>query len=320
VGRRALEALERLAMTSLLFLVGFALVWVPTFLIELGGSFDSYYRRFFGFFSADSGWGTFPGARFEVFPEALLRDRTAPLLGLCALILVGTFQLRRRRASLVAWLSMMLLLWLALAYGYYKNQGGGGLHYYFEYFVFVWVFVVHSLGKARHFGPLPRAAISALVLSCLPWTTLLGHCERAYEMRTRARTFVEQVAQKTQGEPIFGEDTHLFKTEYRGEVVDTGDAVHAMARSKYLGEAFSSTYRNYVFGLQRSPPRFVLVAVLQESPFHTIMTPTLRGLLLRRYQRVLIARDSAFALGGSQALYELRPTHRTTSRSARPLE
>jgi hypothetical protein len=85
----------------------------------------------------------------------------------------------------------------------------------------------------------------------MPWATLLAHGERAEKMRDEARIFVADVAEKTGGEPVFGEGTHLFKTEYRGEVVDTGDAVHAMAHVR----AFSRPFRcNHFFRPSSSSP------------------------------------------------------------------
>lgn len=310
-------ALEQLGMATLLYLAGFALVWVPTFLIELGGSFQTYYSRFFGFFSAESGWGTFAGPSFELFPETLLQGRTAPLLAFASLVLLGAYRLRKRRAELAAWLFMLALLWVSLAYGYYKNQAGGGLHYFLEFFVVAWVFVLHSLGKRDRFGGAARVGIFALVVACMPWPSVLDRIEQAFDARARARTFLEQVALRTHGEPIFGEGTHLFKTSYRGEVVDTGDAVHATAMSQYFGKAFTFTYLTYIRELRRAPPRFVMVAVLREQPFRGIMTPTLTTLIQKRYRRVLIARNSAFALGGSQALYELRQVSKTRPNKAR---
>ena len=51
-----------------LYAAGFAVVWLAVFELELHGDFQLYFRHFFGFFSHDSGWGTFPGGSFQMFP------------------------------------------------------------------------------------------------------------------------------------------------------------------------------------------------------------------------------------------------------------
>ncbi len=308
LGHRVRFALEEVIMGSVLFLAGFALIWLPTFLIELHGDFTSYYDHFFGFFTAKSGWGTFPGAQFELFPRSLLEARLEPLSVFVLLLVLGCYRLRKQRLELAAWIAMLLLMWGALAYGYFRNAGAGGLHYFFEYFVFAWVFMLHALGKRHPWGVPIRLLIFEAVLIALPWQALFEDYELAHERRSQARNFLHEVARVTHGEPIFGESTHLFKTSYRGELVDSGDTVHAIAASGYFGSIFGYTYQRYVDQLQRSPPRFVMAAVLVERPFRGITTPTLRNLLVTRYRRVLIARHSAFALSGSQALFERLPS------------
>src|SRR6187399_233305 len=144
--RRALvwceTTLYRVSLSSFCFLFGFALIWLPTYFIELKGDGPNYYRHFFGFFSAASGWGTFAGAKFQLLPEGLWASRLGSVLVFAGLILLALFRLRRKPVQLLAWLVMLVALWLTVCYGYYKNEGGGGVYYFFEFFIFAWIFVL----------------------------------------------------------------------------------------------------------------------------------------------------------------------------------
>lgn len=308
--RRALAwcatTLYRASLSCACFFVGFAAIWLPTFFIELNGDGLSYYRHFFGFFSAESGWGVVTGAKFQLLPRALWDNRLFAIVAFAALIVLGLYRQRRRPVLCVAWLLMLAALWVTVCYGYYKNEGGGGLHYFFEFFIFAWIFVVHSLSQRGRRRTRSELALLALTIVVLPWSELSAYYRTIADIRVRALAFHEQVAAHTAGEAVFGEETHLFKDEYRGEVVDTGDAVDRMVSSGYFGPEFSATYRQYTKDITRNPPPFVLVGLLSPTGEVGVMTPTLRSLLRLRYTRVATMPDNCFSYGGGQALYELK--------------
>ena len=109
-----------------LSVAGFALVWVPTFLFELHGSFQLYYQRFFGFFSKKSGWDAFAGPKFRLFPNELIKPQTwTPSVASGAhpqrtfSIAQGAHTARHLAPAAATGL-------LAYSYGFYVNQGGGG--------------------------------------------------------------------------------------------------------------------------------------------------------------------------------------------------
>ncbi|HLK93301.1 MAG TPA: hypothetical protein VKZ18_25645 [Polyangia bacterium] len=299
-------ALETLLLSTGLYLAGFAVVWVSVFLFELHGDLGSYYRHFFGFFSAKSGWGTFQGPAFQLLPSELVETRRDGLLFVLALLVAGLYRLRKRPGQLGAWLVTLSALWGAVAYGYFKNKGGGGLHYFVEFFVFAWIFVVLVFcGRARG-GALSQLLLLGIVALVLPWKSLVAQQETLRDLRTRGRIFRRQVAAVTKGEHVFGEETHLFKTAYDNEVIDTGDTAAVIAGSGYFGPAFSRTYQAYTQALISNPPRFVMVGLLDETNFWGITTPTLRDVLRQRYSIRLIARGISLYNGSAQALMERR--------------
>ena len=298
--------LKNLLASMALYAVGFLALWLPVFLLELHGDAQMYYRRFFGFFSAQSGWGTFAGAKLQLLPEALIEPRPGLAAAALFLLPLGLFRLRKSKLELGAWLVMLAALWLTVSYGYYKNQGGGGLHYFFEFFLFAWIFLLHTLCRRSRRGTQAQLILVVAVTYLLPLDDLRVWHRQISEARERAVAFRASVAQHTRGEPVFGEETHLFKDKYSGELVDTGDAAAVIARSGYFGEEFTKTYRSYLRQLTADPPPFVMVGFTNESNHWGTMTPTLRSLLVRRYKRTLLVSGSAFALGGSQALYEKR--------------
>ena len=297
-------AAKHLVISSALFVAGFAAVWLPVFLLELHGDFRSYYRHFFGFFLGASGWGTFAGSAFHLVPSELLKDRLASLLFLGGLIVWGLFRLRKEPGELIAWLVMLSANWFAVAYGYFKNQGGGGLHYFFEFFALAWIFIVHAFSRRRRWGALAQLALVCAVGLTLPVRDLVAQRALLVETRTQARVFRQYVADMTQGAPVFGEETHLFKSTYRGELVDTGDTDAAVARSGYFGEAFTRTYGRYTAQLTASPPKFIIGGLLAPSAPYRIMSSELQNLLTTRYKLRVMAKRTAFATDGSQALFE----------------
>jgi hypothetical protein len=297
-------AVQHLVISSALFVAGFAALWVPVFLIELHGDARSYYRHFFGFFLGASGWGTFGGAAFRLLPDELLKGRLASLLFVAALTLWGLYRLRKEPGELISWLVMLSANWLAVAYGYFKNQGGGGLHYFFEFFALAWIFIVHAFSRRRRWGALPQLLLVCAVGLLLPYRELLGQRALLAEARTQGRVFRKYVAEMTGGQPVFGEETHLFKSKYRGELVDAGDVVAAVARSGYFGDAFTRTYGRYTARLASNPPRFVMGGLLSEATPTRIMSGELQHLLGTHYKLRVMAKRTAFATAGSQALFE----------------
>lgn len=303
-GARLGAALKTLLISMGLYVAGFAVVWVSMFLFEFHGDFRSYYEHFFGFFSPKSGWGTFPGSSLRLVPIELLQTRGESVLLCLALILLGLYRLRKQPGQLIAWLVMLSAVWIAVAYGYFKNQGGGGLHYFFEFFTFAWIFTLHAFCGRDRWGALSQLLLLAVVALVLPWQGLVAQQKALLDVRARARTFRRQVAGLTDGQRVFSEEIHLFKTAYANEVVDTGDTAAVIAASGYFGPAFDRTYAAYTRDLISNPPKFVMVGLLNEVTYGGIMSPTLRDLLRQRYTIRLIARGISLYNGSSQALLE----------------
>ena len=249
---RFATALKNLVISSGSFAVGFAALWVPIFLIELHGNYRAYYRRFFGFFLADdSGWGIFAGPAFHIVPKEVL-DKRYGLIFVCgALVLLGLYRLRRRPAQLLAWLLMLSAAWGAVSYGYFKNHVGGGLHYFFDFFVLAWIFILHAFSRRGRWGSVAELAIVGVVALTLPHADLLTQQQTLVDVRKRAWTFRKEVDELTRGQPVFGEETHLFKKRYEGELVDTGDTSAAIARSGILRRGVHPDVR----GLHAAPLR-----------------------------------------------------------------
>jgi hypothetical protein len=201
---------------------------------------------------------------------------------------------------------MLSVIWVSVAYGFFKNRGGGGVHYFVEFFAFAWIFVVHAFCGRNRGGALTQFLLLALVALVLPWKALIAQQETLGDLRERGRTFRRQVAAVTKGQHVFGEETHLFKTAYDHEVIDTGDAAAVIAGSGYFGPAFGRTYQAYAQSLISNPPKFVMVGLLDEVNFSGITTPTLRDVLRQRYTIRLIARGISFYNGSAQALLERR--------------
>jgi hypothetical protein len=290
-----------------LFAAGFALVWVPMFELELHGDFPLYFRHFFGFFSHDSGWGTFPGPSFRPFPVEIYQPRVGLLALMAGLVLAALYRLRRERAQLIVWLLALPIGWVVYSYAYYANQGGGGPHYYCAYFLTAWFLILHGLRRRSRWRPLGQIAIAGLLIWCYPWDSVIKRGHQFVELRAQSTEFLKKVAARTAGEPILGENSHLYKRKYQGEVVDCGDTVELINRSKYFGEDFTRTYERYLNELAVHPPRFVMVALFNPQDIADTATPRLTQILRERY-RVAITGPQTFVAngGGGTVLYERR--------------
>ena len=295
--------IKHLAISTALYLVGFAAVWLAVFLFELHGDFGSYYRHFFGFFLGTGGWGTYPGTSFHVLPVELVLNRRGELCFFGALILWGLVRLRKQPFELLAWLVMLLAAWLAVAYGYFKNQGGGGLQYFYAFFALAWIFVLHAFSRRGRWGNLTQLVLVVVVVLVLPVDPLLDQHTLLDETRVHSREFRQEMTRLTFGQTVFSEETEFFKMRYQGDLVDTGDTDQSIARTGYFGKAFNQTYERYLQQLRANPPKFVIAGLL-EGGAPRILSAPLQQLLSQRYTLRLRSNNSAFANPGSQGLYE----------------
>jgi hypothetical protein len=296
-----------LLYAAALFAAGFALVWVPTFLFELHGDIGEYYRRFFGFFAKESGWGTFAGPGFQFLPDELTKSRQASLVVMVVLMVAALYRLRRERAQLIAWLVLLPLGWVVYAYGFYRNQGGGGVHYFGPFFLSAWLLILHALRRRAQARPLVQLVVIGLIACLVPWRGLLDQRRQFADLTTEARKFLRGVADRTKGQPVFGEDTHLFKHDYRDETVDTGDVAAAIAKSRYFGDDFTHSFDTYTTTLAAEPPKFVIEGMLDPASFVGTLTPQFTDLLKKHYTVALQGPSNLVANGGGGiVLYERR--------------
>ena len=116
---------------------------------------------------------------------------------------------------------------------------------------------------------------------------------------------MRQVVERAGGRPILGENSHLYKIEYKGEVVDSGDTVDAMSRSRYYGDALSRTYQRYLDELVAHPPKFVVAAWFDPQAMAATATPRFTELLRERYHVAIPGPETFVANGGGgTTLYE----------------
>jgi hypothetical protein len=238
--------------------------------------------------------------------------------------------LRRRPIELVMWLAMLAVTWGAHAYVYYKNSGGGGVHYFLPFFLLAWLFMLHVLPRSvrdgkqsrglwgvlasrltvrRNFRPLALHAYArptrqlvliGLVAAVLPWRQLWNEGSNLVRVRRETLSFLKDAKARANGEAIYGEEIHLYKDKYRGEVVDTGDTVTAVAESGYYGKALSRTFEEYKQRLHAEPPGFVIAGFLNESSHSGVMSPELNNILFSQYDIVLRLPGAMVANGGCE--------------------
>jgi hypothetical protein len=242
-----------------------------------------------------------------LFPEEIYQPRLGVLALTAALALVALYRLRRERAQLIVWLLALPVGWVVYSYAYYANQGGGGSHYYCAYFMAVWFLIMHALRRRTRWRPVAQIAVAGLLVWCYPWDSVIKRGRQFVVMRAESQDFLHKVAVKTAGQPIFGENSHLYKRKYQGEVVDCGDTVEIVNRTKYFGDDFTRTYERYLSELTAHPPKFVMAALFYPQDMADTATPRFMQLLRERYRVAITGPHTLVANGvGQTVLYERR--------------
>jgi hypothetical protein len=292
------------------FALGFMLVWLGVFVFELHGDFQLYFRHFFGFFMAESGWGTIAGARFNLFPPELVDAHLGVLTLTIALAVAALYRLRRERAQLIVWLILLPAGYVTYAYGYWKNQAGGGLHYFSAFFVTVWFLIVHGLRGRVHdlatrpwWRPAAQLAVVGAFAFFFNFHPLVTRGQDMQRLRAESKKFLKDVAARVGQEPVFGENTQLYKRKYMGEVVDIGDGADVFARSKYFGEGFTKVYERYLSDLEAHPPKYLMSALFVAWHMSDTTTKRFNELLHARYQLAIAGPATQTITNGMGATY-----------------
>lgn len=271
--------------------------------IQFRGDLDLYWRHFFGFFSAASGWGSTRADAFALVPPALLASRGLLHVGALAAIALGLFfptaRVPRARQAWVC-LPLLVLLWVACSVAYYLNHGGGGLHYYAAFYVLLTFHLARAVDWRRIPWPGLRLILPAALVLGLPWISTWQQCVILVRSSESAHVFLQTCRETAAGAPIYSEDYQLFKDRYRGERLDMGDVVFRVSRTQYFGSAFTATAERAFDELVRNPPPFVLTGGCGSPPLQALLArayaPTLRVPYLKE----------PYA-GPAQTLYRLKP-------------
>lgn len=291
-----------------LYLAGIAVAGIGFFGVLLctifHGDWPLYYRHFFGFFSADSGWGALRTGGFELFPAALLAAHWP--MHLLALVIAGLGlacpSLRvPRQVQLFGWIPLLGLLWLACCAAYFLNRSGGGLWYFGAFYVLLAFHLARAVGWERIDFPWLRELLCAGLFCALPWRATWQQAAQLTDSFAPAYAFLHATRELAAGERIHSEDYYFFKDRYEGEVVDMGDVVFKVSATGYYGGTLTGTANRYFARLRAAPPRFVISG--------GSISPVLAELLARSYQPVLrVPPQPARYAGPAQTFYRLKPT------------
>ena len=57
---------------------------------------------------------------------------------------------------------------------------------------------------------------------------------------------------------VLSEDAFLFRTSYRGELIDMGDQISLVTKGNYYGEEFNKTAKRHFDQAQTRPPDYIV--------------------------------------------------------------
>jgi len=286
---------------------GLALAGGGLFLVILltvfHGDGTLYYRHFFGFFSADSGWGALRTGDFQLLPLALVAAHWQMHLLALVAVLVGLGYPSPqvpRKIQLLGWLPLLGLLWLSSCAAYFLNRSGGGLWYFGSFYVLLAFHLARSVGWDRIDFPWLRELVCAGLFCALPWRTTMQQAAQLTDSFAPAYAFLHATRELAAGAPIHSEDYYFFQDHYAGEVVDMGDVVFKVSATGYYGPVLTATANRYFAQLRANPPRFVISG--------GSISPVLAELLARSYRPVLrVPPEPAHYAGPAQTFYQLKP-------------
>ncbi|HWA27686.1 MAG TPA: hypothetical protein VG734_18665 [Lacunisphaera sp.] len=290
-----------------LHVAGIVAVGGATFLAILlmvfHGDWTLYYRHFFGFFSADSGWGALRTGDFQLLPPALVGAHW-PIhllaLGCAALGVAFPSAQAPRRVQLWAWLPLLGLLWLTCCAAYFLNRSGGGLWYFGAFYVLLAFHLARAVGWDQPALRGLRELVLLALFCALPWRATWQQAEQLTDSFAPAQAFLHATRELAGGARIHSEDYYFFKDRYEGEVIDMGDVLFKVSATGYYGPELTATTQRYFARLRSEPPRFVISG--------GSISPVLAELLAQRYRPVLrIPPAAAQYAGPAQTFYQLQP-------------
>lgn len=262
-------------------------------LTVFGGSFDLYYRHTIGFFTAASGWPATPKNFTGVVFLLLFYNRLAmPLIVLGLGLAFYWMKEKAARAALPGADRFAILVVAALTVlsllGWSRNYSGGGPYYlggalFLGYFVVVgrWASLLGDDAERA------RGVACVLLLVSLPWNEGRDIAKNMVKQMPAARAFVAQARAVDASDGVLTEDLFFYKTRYRGERIDMGDAVEAVMKSGYYGPEFERVAAAHFDDLKRRPPRYVLAGPAASE--------ALKRMLADEYRVVAVAPPHLFA-------------------------
>jgi hypothetical protein len=251
-------------------------VWLIMFFSMFGGDWSLYYRHTYGLFSKDSGWGVTDSGRGSILRFLLdvfnpYADPSA-LKGGPLLIAIAIYLLIPNPNKLLrqAWLMLGGTVFLANAIPYYFNYNGGGAWYFIPFVILLWYyFMLHASQLSLRKLTLLGTMIVLLIL--LNYRAVLLPTVHRIATMGQAGQFMEKLRSLQTKYSLLSEDTFLFRTQYQGDVIDSGDEVLAVYKSGYYGPAFQQTIKRYLSETQRNPPDYIVTGFTQSQELEDLI-------------------------------------------------
>ncbi len=247
-----------------------------------GWDIGLYYRRVFGFFTAESGWGSLPMPSFSLIPRYLLIDCHLYLSGGALAVALAFWINRHRTAEILFWLPTSALFWLLHSYSFYANGDGGGLRYFFPSFLVLWAAVIYFLPSLEERIPRWRVVYCLVVWIGMPWGQIWKVSSHLWGSQPHANYFVNELRRLPANSRVTSDVYHLYKERYSDEIVDTPDIAYRVAKSGFLGPDFTKTAMTHFDSLLSNPPEFLVLGFIDSPAVVELMKKV-------RYEKILQA-------------------------------
>jgi hypothetical protein len=268
---------------SLALALGLGLFGAVLF-IQFHGNFWRYSLFFFGFFKAYCATSGGLWAKMLALGKSLPLPAILSAYCLAVLAAAWWFEMRQGRLAALAVLVLGSLAWELFAYS--VNQQGGGLYYICGSLTLVWAALCcEPWAFSLLNSPKARLGILGLVLAVAAAPMAL-QARTLFIEHDGALAYQRELARLDASHPIYNESEFLICQSWRGQRIDSGDAVWSIMESGAYGPQFEGTAMRYFrllaldpaprlayFGPASSPRLFKLIAyrgiqILSESPEH----------------------------------------------------
>jgi hypothetical protein len=267
---------RQIVLYLLSYLLASVAVWSLLILHHFDFDLARYWAHFFGYFLGPSGAGSraYGHASAIWFLGSLFKPVAAPenLKGAPLLLALTVYILIPGKAAPVnkAWIGLCSVVFGMCALAFYLNYYGGGQWYFIPFGIILWCFVCDNAASMNATRLAALGAVTSVFL-LLNFNTVVAPTLWRLSTMGQAYDFMAKVRTLEESHTVLSEDTFLFRSSYRGELIDMGDQIHKVRKRHYYGDDFNRTVDRHFEKIRREPPDYIVTGFTASPELRQLM-------------------------------------------------